>query len=436
MGTSTVTRVGSVDIQFGKDYDQAKANQLVQSLQQVISQINANATQITALQKAASSGSTTVAPHVLATSSGLQSDHTVSELQPGMVLLAIADDNAAFGFLKFEQLAQTDPATFEGAVEGDIITFHDGYWSAVPNDGGFDAGTPGASSLLMFDEGSEKYVWATVGSGLILAPGSLTADIDTIAETAVSDLLAMTGLPWAVLATTNTFEGVQTFAGGIISQSDIDMTGNVEQSGTEPEYRIQNTDDATDEGTWRWHAEPGQWMGSTVADDGSDGENWLCVTREAEIVDTIAFNATAMTWNGVLLLTAEYVPPLVSDPLFTSPIVVPTGITVAGVEPYSTLSDTQSAPDEGGWQWHAEPGMLIGSTLDDSGSWGENWLSVTREAEVVDTIAFNGSYLTFNGDDVVTGTLVAGAGPMPATIKGYLSVTVAGISVKLPYLAE
>src|SRR5580692_380686 len=52
--------------------------------------------------------SDTVPPHILATTVGLNADHTVSGLTVGQVLKAISGTNAAFQLLKFSELAQSD----------------------------------------------------------------------------------------------------------------------------------------------------------------------------------------------------------------------------------------------------------------------------------------------------------------------------------------
>lgn len=333
-------KVGNVDVQFGKEYDQAKANQLVQSLQQTVGAVNALANQAVAPTPPS------VAVHVLATQAGLGVDHTVAGLEIGQTLIAESSITAHFGFLTFGQLAQTDPGSFASAGNGDIIAFVDGYWSAVPNTLGLVS--PGADALLFWDitsnGGAGGLTWALPGTGIKFSPGSISVDDTQLHHGELQGLLADDHPQYALvvevplLTTANVYTALQTFTVGLTSDGDIDLTGNLEQFGIEGvEQRIRNTNDLANEGTWRMHVEPGQQMYAAVNDDGSDGETWLSVQRVGELVDTVALEA---------------------------------------------------------------------------------------------------SYLTFNGFDVCCGTLVPGAGPAPPTIAGYLTVTVGGQTIKVPYLSS
>lgn len=333
-------KVGSLDIQFGSSYDQAKANQLVQSLEQIGRAVNALANQAVAPTPP------TVAVHELADQTGLGIDHTVAGLQAGQVLVAESSITAHFGFLTFGQLAQTDPGSFAAAVNGDIIAFVNGYWSAVPNTLGLV--NPGADAVLFWDvtanAGVGGLTWALPGTGIKFSPGSISVDDTQLHHGDLQGLLADDHPQYALvvdvplLSTPNVYTALQTFTMGLVSGADIDLTGNLEQTGIEGvEQRIRNTNDLADEGIWRMHIEAGQEMHASVNDDGSDGETWLAVQRVGDLVDTVALEAT---------------------------------------------------------------------------------------------------YLTFNGFDVCCGTLVPGAGAAPPTIAGYLTVTVGGQTIKVPYLAS
>lgn len=422
-----VTRVGSLDIQFQQTWDSVKGNQLVQSLQQTISAVNSAWVAIAALQESGGGGGGNVtAPVQIADGSGKGPQVAFGPgLSPGEVLIAISGENAAFGQLQFGEMAQTDQASFEAPAEGDVIMFHTGFWTAMPDPNtGLGLGDPGQNAIVMWNEGPPgAFAWAIPGNGIKLTPGSIAVDETKLDHAKLEGLhftvasggtvVANDHPQYAMLAGANVWTAVQTFAAGLISNADITLNGNLEQAGAEPEWRITNTDDAPNEGAWRIHAEPGQFIISSVSDDGADGENWLCATRIGETVDAVNISSNSFTWNGAQVLTTEYVPPLQSNPTFISPITVPQGITLTGVEPFFTMGDTQSAPNEGYWQLHVEPGMLIWSTLYDDGiSWGENWLTVTRSDELVDSasIDLQGGALRFNGDDVLTASsLAAGA---------------------------
>ena len=115
------------DLQFGRAYDQTKANQLVQNLQSLGALVQALMQQVAVLQ--AASGGTTVAPHVLATNAGLDPDHTVSGLTAGTVLRASGANDAAFARLALEDIEGFSIT----ALENDqILQFVNGYWENVP----------------------------------------------------------------------------------------------------------------------------------------------------------------------------------------------------------------------------------------------------------------------------------------------------------------
>ena len=319
-GSSTVTRIPQLDVQFaaGSAYDPVKLQRMVQALTTVISQVNNQTTQIAAI---AAEETTGVAQHVFATEEGLGPAHTVSDLIPGSVVIATSETTAEFAQLEFAQLAGVDPNTFADPVQGDVITFVNGFWSAAPANP-LELTNPGRDALVMWvstDDGATgNYAWAVPDDSLILTPGGLSVNQEAILHANLEglqfivgsdDIIANDHPQYALLAAANTWVAQQTFAAGIISESDIDVTGNIEQAQAEPEWRIQNTDDTTNEGIWRMHAEPGQLIFSTVSDDGSDGENWLSVTRIAELADAVNVQSNSFTFNGDSVWTDTYVQP-------------------------------------------------------------------------------------------------------------------------------
>ncbi len=75
----------------------------------------------------------------------------------------------------------------------------------------------------------------------------------------------------------------------------------------------------------------------------------------------------------------------------------------AAAEPQALLENTDDITNEGWWARQANPGQLADSALNDDGSVGEAWVTVSRSGELVQQINLQGDELTFNGDDVVTG---------------------------------
>src|SRR6267378_4285725 len=167
-------KVGNLDIQFDKDFDSVKANQLVQSLQQAISAINTLVMQTSATPVTP----VTVPKHELADQSGTGPSHVVAGLEAGQVVVAQSATQAHFAFLEFGQLAQTDAGTFASPPNGSIIALINGYWSAVANSLGL--ANPGTDALVMWDvtanAGLGGLVWSLPGLGIKLMAGSVAVD--------------------------------------------------------------------------------------------------------------------------------------------------------------------------------------------------------------------------------------------------------------------
>jgi hypothetical protein len=345
-------KVGSLDIQFGADYDQVKANQLVQSLQQTIGAVNTLANEVSTLETGSSSG---VAKHELAGETGLGPVHTVSGLTAGQVLVATSPTVAEFATLKFGQLAQTDAGTFAAPAQGDVIAFISGYWSAVPFSTSLGLANPGSDALVMWDvlanAGAGGLTWAMPGTGIKFMSGSIRVDDTQLVHGHLLGLLADDHPQYALVGAPNTFTGSQTILG------DLDLAGNLEQSGIEGvEDRIRNTNDLLNEGTWRLHVEHGQEMWAGVSDPdpgytiGADCENWLYVQRIGDVIDTVGISASyfevqapVSTFAGAVYAQAFYGvnggPPTLSGPPGPQGPIGPTGPAGAGGGSSWTITD-------------------------------------------------------------------------------------------------
>lgn len=298
VAATTGVKVGSLDIQFDKDFDQAKANQLVQSLQQVIAAVNRVANAVVAPPAPG------VAVHVLADQSGLGADHTVAGLEAGQVLVATAAARAHFAFLEFAQLARVDANTFAAPSQGDVIAFINGYWSAVSNSESLGLVNPGTDALVMWDTtanaGAGGLAWSLPGLGVLLTAGRIAVDASQLTHGLLLGLLADDHPQYALVGAANTWTHVQTFLAGLIAGDDIVLAGNLEQSGPQPEQRLTNTDDDPD--AWRLHVEAGQELWAACNDDGSDAEDWWYVQRIDDVVDTVGVSASYFRFNGADVL--------------------------------------------------------------------------------------------------------------------------------------
>lgn len=303
-------KVGSLDIQFAKDWDSVKGNQLVQSLQQVISAVNVLSSEtVTPIPG--------VAVHELADQVGLGPDHTVAGLEENQVLIAQSAITAHFDFLHFGQIFGTDSGTFTAPTNGDVISFVNGYWTATPLSGALGLTDPGTDALIQWDTtanaGAGGLAWSLPGTGITLMSGSIAVNDHQLTHGHLLGLLADDHPQYALVADTpllgaaNVFTALNTFNAGLTVLGTTTLSGDLEQSGAEPEQHITNTDDASNEGSWRLHIEPGQWMQAAVNDDGSDAEDWLYVQRNADQVQTIGLEAEYLTFNGFDVVAADLV---------------------------------------------------------------------------------------------------------------------------------
>lgn len=183
-------KIGNLDIQFGQQWDQVKANQLVQSLQQVIGAVRtlSNLQNVTPPPPA-------IAVHELADDAGLGPFHTVQGLEANQVLVATAENAAHFDLLHFGQLFGTDPATFDAPTQGDIISYRNGFWSAITLAAALGLADPGTDAIIMWDPlangGAGGLAWALAGAGISISSGQISAvPIPPVINPAATDAMS------------------------------------------------------------------------------------------------------------------------------------------------------------------------------------------------------------------------------------------------------
>lgn len=168
--------LSKVDIQFEMIYSPEKARRLVMEVNRVVTKVN----EVIVSVGSAAAPTTTVSSHVFATTAALGPEHTVSGLTSGMVLKADSETNAKFAKLKFSEMDQTDQATFETASQGDVLLFWDGFFSMRPSTDILGVSDPMADVILGWDAATDGFVWRSAGTGITLAPGAISVDVDAV----------------------------------------------------------------------------------------------------------------------------------------------------------------------------------------------------------------------------------------------------------------
>lgn len=451
-------KVGSLDIQFAKDWDSVKGNQLVQSLQQVISAVNVLSSEtVTPIPG--------VAVHELADQVGLGPDHTVAGLEENQVLIAQSAITAHFDFLHFGQIFGTDSGTFTAPTNGDVIGFVNGYWTATPLSGALGLTDPGTDALIQWDTtanaGAGGLAWSLPGTGITLMSGSIAVNDHQLTHGHLLGLLADDHPQYALVADTpllgvaNVFTALNTFNAGLTVLGTTTLTGDLEQSGAEPEQHITNTDDASNEGSWRLHIEPGQWMQAAVNDDGSDAEDWLYVQRNADQVQTIGLEAEYLTFNGFDVVTADlvagapYVPLVIAGQVIN---VAKAGVSSgSGSSPLTTKGDlyghstvdarvpigadgtilTADSTQTLGLKWGAAPGSAI-TTLTQAGGTSQTY-TVPAGAKMLQVICIGGGGGGGGGGKFATNSGGGGGGGGGGIGVTWLSTALLGASVTVGF---
>lgn len=171
----------------GADANSSSLRRLAQDLQVVERALN----QLISIENTAVDPSNTVPPHVLATTTGLQSDHTVAGLTAGQVLKAISATNAAFKNLTFGELEGSDVT--DDPENGDYIQFVDGFWVAAPTPPGGSSGMNLGAGAGIYASNSGavlqfKSLLTVAGLTLVPSGSSITLALDPTPATAALNL--------------------------------------------------------------------------------------------------------------------------------------------------------------------------------------------------------------------------------------------------------
>jgi hypothetical protein len=121
--------------------------------------------------------------------------------------------------------------------------------------------------------------------------------------------------------------------------------GAIESNSVIPQFNWFETDAAANNGHWLCGANGEQFRCRTSVDDGSAVGTWLLVDRTAQVVDTLALSATAITLNGA---PASDFARLSQDNVFTQTdagaATIANNNTNAGTGAYSQITAGNNAP--------------------------------------------------------------------------------------------
>lgn len=172
-----IRKITFPDLQFTGSMTPEKLRRLNDELRAIATALNQTIDAINGLMSADSSA---VASHVLATTSALGPEHTVSGLESGMVLKASAENQAAFAKLQFAEMYRVDPNSFNAVQHGYVLQFWDGFYSmrsiasfvGAPQSAQYvlgvahaslpNARTPGDSATVAFDISTGNVIYANV----------------------------------------------------------------------------------------------------------------------------------------------------------------------------------------------------------------------------------------------------------------------------------
>lgn len=167
----------------------------------------------------------------------------------------------------------------------------------------------------------------------------------------------------------------------------LQLTTNLFQvSGTAPVVRINESDAAANNRLWDVIAS-GEDLNFRALTDALAATNWLTVARTAGTVDSLAFAATAASFNGTFTFSK------VNTTFGTAPIVL------ASNSPAIEWQESDGAANNKNWSWYVAGEQMVFDILTDAFA-RTNWLVVDRTAGTVDTVNFPNGTLQYGGIEV------------------------------------
>lgn len=203
--------------------------------------------------------------------------------------------------------------------------------------------------------------------------------------------------------------------------TDITIAKNATFTGSGPKVSANpanwywvDTGAAANQGRWRIGATAETFVIQTRSDDNSTGVSFIeAAGRSGNTVASLGFVATTVTTNGIAL--------------------------VSSTTPRLRLYDSNAGANAKYTEFNGNSGFVI-NLLDDSAANPVTALSISRTGTTVDNIAAEATVLSLAGaqswSNISTTTSApsaGGAGALPATPAGYVTVSINGVSRKLAY---
>lgn len=440
------------DLQFPKEYSPEKMRRLNEEFRSITRAMNGV---IETLESATNDSG--AFSHVLATTDGIGDSHTVSGLEPGMLLVATAEDDVAFRRISLNDLSDVH---VDEAEDGQALVRSGNQWVASDLPGVQSLLDPGDDRIVFWSEDIDDLDFLLLGSGLTISGGMLVLDPSVLDHGTLNGLGDDDHPQYPLAAFPEVITGDWTFSGEInFERSIVDL------------HLIET---AADPDSQKWQIEITEQVLEFFleGDFGEVGESILHVARDGLSIDEISIaefitlskdggdrfisadhgsadEAVLHTFNGDVQIvtqgalfigegseisfrfddTDSYITTS-GDTYWENSAALDTGgslylgfdrMEIRAEAPEFVLRSLSADADEGAWGWFATFGQMQIATVNDDGSIGEAWVTVDSVGGVIgdSSINFSGGSLKWNGARILTeDDSVSGSGVVETIVDG------------------
>lgn len=330
----------------------------------------------------------------------------------------------ASGNLQLGALVASGTFTFSGLNSGDILT---------PNEAEFNA----LSGITTLPDAAATNTWSATQTFNAAgdydieiqstAPGIKFLDTNAPADEGFWDQVIIgTQMRWRVrsddgVSTANFMTATRTGTNVAVAFSvtgftlngstvatlggNIFVAGQSIQAASGAHINLYDTDATVDEKWWQINGNADQFRLIPYTDAGSAGTAALTMARTGNTVDSIAFAATAMTFNGSSVLTTVTGAVKTANETISGFWTFNASPTLSGPAPSLILEETDAGTDQGFWDIKASAETLLGRILSDDAANTATWLTVNRSGTgagvAIDSIALTATAVTINGSNVL-----------------------------------